>query len=135
MRALCSFTLACEALVVCFAALVALKMTDLPAGTIWAVAGPFAVLCLLLCGLLGRSWAIGLGWALQAGLILSGLLVPMMYGLGAVFAAIWFAAVSVGRKVDAAKAARAAEAADGASDAGNSIPQQANPANGAATPA
>lgn len=110
MRPLCSFTLVMEALVICFAALVAMRLTDVGGGTIWAVAGPAAGLCVLLCGVLSRRWAVPVGWAVQAGLVVSGLVVPMMYVLGAVFAVIWFCSVRFGRRVDELKAARAAAA-------------------------
>ncbi|OIV37733.1 hypothetical protein BIV57_09140 [Mangrovactinospora gilvigrisea] len=110
MRQLCSFTLLMEAFVICFAALVAMRLGHVPSGQLWAVAGSGAVLCVLLCGMLGerrRRTGVAVGWALQAALIVSGLVVPVMYGLGAAFALIWFASLRVGRKVDAAKAARA----------------------------
>lgn len=113
MRQLCSMTLISEAVVICFAALVAMRLTDFSAGSVWAVAGPGAVVCVLLCGALRHPWAITVGWVLQGCLVASGVLLPVMYVLGVVFAVIWFAAVAVGRKVEAAKAAHAEAAAGG----------------------
>jgi hypothetical protein len=52
---------------------------------------------------------VALGWLLQAGLILSGVVLPVMYFLGAVFAGLWWASVHFGRKVDEAKARFAAQ--------------------------
>ncbi len=46
---------------------------------------------------------MALGWALQIALIASGVFVPIMF-MGAVFAALWWASVHFGRKVDEAKA-------------------------------
>lgn len=107
MRTLCSSTLIGEAFVVLFAALVAMRLSDVPHGTLWAVSGVAMVLCVLLCGMLGRPGGVALGWALQIGLIASGTVVPTMYGLGAVFAALWWCSVRYGRRIDAIKAARA----------------------------
>ncbi|WP_377271451.1 DUF4233 domain-containing protein [Peterkaempfera sp. SMS 1(5)a] len=107
MRTLCSSTLIGEALVILFAALVAMQLSDVPHGSLWAVSGVAMALCVLLCGMLGRRGGVALGWALQAGLIASGLVVPAMYGLGVVFAGLWWCSVHYGRRIDAIKAARA----------------------------
>lgn len=52
-----------------------------------------------------------LGWALQIALIASGFVVPSMFFLGVIFAALWWASVHYGRKIDEAKARFAAQAA------------------------
>lgn len=108
MRALASATLVTEALVIGFVGLVAMRLGDIPAGTVWAVCGVAMALCVLLCGVITRPGAVGAGWAIQAGLVLSGFVVPVMFFLGAAFAVLWWASVRYGRKVDAIKAARAA---------------------------
>lgn len=108
MRTLCSSTLIAEALVIGFAALVAMRLSDLSTGTVWLVSGIAMAVCVLLCGMLSWPGAVALGWAVQAALIASGLIVPTMYGLGAVFAGLWWAAVHYGRRIDAVKAERAA---------------------------
>lgn len=48
---------------------------------------------------------------LQAGLVASGLVLPTMFFLGAVFAALWWASIHYGRKIDEAKARHAAQTA------------------------
>jgi hypothetical protein len=108
MRALCSTHLIGQALVICLGALVAMRLTDIHPGTLWAVAGPAALACVALCGALKAPWAVPAGWALQGLLILSGFIVPMMFVVGVVFALIWYSCVRVGRMIDEAKAARAA---------------------------
>jgi hypothetical protein len=110
VRTLCSSTLIAEAMVVGFAALVAMHLSSVSHGTLWAVCGAAMALCVLLCGVLGRPGAVAIGWALQLALIASGAVVGMMYGLGVIFAALWWASVYYGRKVDVIKAARAAAA-------------------------
>ncbi|MFF9309444.1 DUF4233 domain-containing protein [Streptomyces sp. NPDC014748] len=111
MRTLCSSTLLGEFFVIGFAALVAMKDPDLSMGTVWTVSGIAMVLCVLLCGVVTRPGGVVLGWALQIALIASGFVVPVMWFLGVVFAALWWASVHFGRKIDAAKARFAAQAA------------------------
>ncbi|MEW2306212.1 DUF4233 domain-containing protein [Streptomyces sp. NPDC006655] len=113
MRTLCSSTLIGEFFVIGFAALVAMKDPDLSAATVWLVSGVAMVLCVALCGVLTRPGGVALGWALQLALIASGVFVPTMYFLGAVFAGLWWASVHYGRKIDEAKARFAAQAAAG----------------------
>ncbi|MFI0786467.1 DUF4233 domain-containing protein [Streptomyces lydicus] len=110
MRMLCASTLIGEFFVIGFAGLVAMQLTNLSAVTIWTVSGVAMLLSIVLCGMLTRPGGVQLGWALQIALIASGLVLPTMFFLGAVFAALWWASVHYGRKVDAAKARWAAEA-------------------------
>ncbi|MEV6566830.1 DUF4233 domain-containing protein [Streptomyces kronopolitis] len=110
MRTLCASTLIGEFFVIGFAGLVAMQMSDLPTATIWTVSGIGMLLSLLLCGMLTRPGGVQLGWLLQLALIAAGLVVPTMFFLGVVFAALWWASVHYGRKIDAAKARWAAEA-------------------------
>ncbi|MDF3297525.1 DUF4233 domain-containing protein [Streptomyces tropicalis] len=115
MRTLCSSTLIGEFFVIGFAALVAMKDPTLSSATVWTVSGVAMLLCVLLCGVISRPGGVVLGWALQIALIASGVVVPMMYFMGAVFAALWWASVHFGRKVDEAKARFAAQAAEAGS--------------------
>lgn len=110
MRTLCSSTLIGEFFIIGFAGLVAMKDADLSTSTVWTVCGIAMFLSLVLCGLVTRPGGVALGWALQVALIASGLVVPMMYILGVVFAALWWASVHYGRKIDEAKARFAAQA-------------------------
>ncbi|MGW6916478.1 DUF4233 domain-containing protein [Kitasatospora sp. NPDC054939] len=111
MRQLCSATLIGEALLVLFAGLVAMQLSDVPTATVWTVSGIAMALCVLLCGMINRPGAVAIGWALQLGLIASGFVLPTMFGLGAVFAGLWWCSVHYGRRIDEMKAARAAAAA------------------------
>ncbi|MEC3994241.1 DUF4233 domain-containing protein [Actinacidiphila sp. DG2A-62] len=111
MRTLCSSTLIGEFFVIGFAGLVAMKHPDLTMGTVWTVCGIAMAVCVLLCGMLSRPGGLALGWVLQAGLIASGFVVGTMFFLGVVFAALWWASIHYGRKVDEIKARDAASAA------------------------
>ncbi|MER5224244.1 DUF4233 domain-containing protein [Streptomyces flaveus] len=110
MRTLCASTLIGEVFVIGFAGLVAMKDPDLSMATVWTVSGVAMLLCVLLCGMVTRPGGVQLGWALQIALIASGFVVPTMFLLGAIFAALWWASVHYGRKVDEAKARFAAQA-------------------------
>ncbi|MEU4212245.1 DUF4233 domain-containing protein [Streptomyces sp. NPDC026206] len=115
MRTLCASTLIGEFFVIGFAGLVAMQTSDVSTGTVWAVSGTAMALSVLLCGMLARPGGVQLGWLLQIGLIAAGLVVPMMFILGVVFAGLWWASVHFGRKVDEARARFAAAAAADAS--------------------
>lgn len=111
MRTLCSSTLIGEFFVIGFAGLVAMKHPDLAMATVWTVCGIAMAVCVLLCGVLGRPGALAVGWLLQAGLIASGFVVGTMFVLGVIFAALWWASIHFGRKVDEIKARHAAQTA------------------------
>ncbi|CAL9570914.1 MULTISPECIES: DUF4233 domain-containing protein [Streptomyces] len=117
MRTLCASTLIGEFFIIGFAGLVAMKDPDLATSTVWLVSGIAMLLCVLLCGMVTRPGGVALGWALQLALIASGVFVPTMYFMGAVFAALWWASVHFGRKVDEAKARFAAGARSSSSPA------------------
>ncbi|MFC7932396.1 DUF4233 domain-containing protein [Streptomyces cinereoruber] len=113
MRTLCSSTLIGEFFVIGFAGLVAMKDDTLAMSTVWWVCGVVMVFSVLLCGMITRPGGVQLGWALQIGLVASGFFVPVMFFLGAAFAALWWASVHYGRQVDEVKARWAAQAAQG----------------------
>ncbi|MEW1724018.1 DUF4233 domain-containing protein [Streptomyces sp. NPDC093109] len=114
MRTLCASTLIGECFVIGFAGLVAMKSDDLSMATVWTVCGVGMLLSVLLCGVITRPGGVQLGWALQLLLVASGFVVTEMFVLGLVFAALWWASVHYGRKIDEAKARWAAQA--GAAD-------------------
>ncbi|MEU6066157.1 MULTISPECIES: DUF4233 domain-containing protein [Streptomyces] len=110
MRTLCSSTLIGEVFIIGFAGLVAMKDPNLSTTTVWTVSGIAMFLCVVLCGVVTRPGGVALGWGLQLALIASGVFVPTMYFMGALFAALWWASVHYGRKIDEAKARFAAQA-------------------------
>ncbi|MFF0361200.1 DUF4233 domain-containing protein [Streptomyces fungicidicus] len=110
MRTLCASTLIGEFFIIGFAGLVAMKDGDLSTATVWTVCGIAMFLSVALCGMITRPGGVALGWALQLALIASGVFVPMMFFMGAVFALLWWTSVHYGRKVDEAKARFAARA-------------------------
>ena len=61
---------------------------------------------MLAAGLLGRPWGYLAGSVLQVLVVAAGFLVPAMFALGLVFAALWFLALHLGRKVARMQAAQ-----------------------------
>lgn len=104
MRVLTSSVLIMEAIVVGLAIPVALVVADAPA---WGAAllGLLAVVCLLLPGAFRRHWFVAAGWTVQGLVLATAVIVPMMLVLGAVFLVLWWIAVRLGRRADAARPA------------------------------
>lgn len=106
MRAMCAAVLAFEAIVLGLCAPVMIAVADVrPAAALSSALG-LAALALLAAGMLRHRWAYGLGHAVQVGAVALGLVVPVMFVLGALFAGLWVAAIVLGRRVEEAKAAR-----------------------------
>lgn len=99
MRGIAASVLVFEGLVVLFATLVALDLTDVDPATLWTLGGGLAVACVLAAALLRRPWGYVLGSVLQVAVLAAGLVVPAMFFLGAVFAGLWFLVLHLGRKV------------------------------------
>jgi hypothetical protein len=78
---------------------------EVPLATALAVGLGVAGACLLLAGLLRSEAAYVAGWLVQLAAIGVGFLVPAMFFLGAVFAALWAAAYLLGRKIERERAA------------------------------
>ena len=99
MRGIAAAVLVFEGMVVLFATLVALELSDVEDGTLWWVGGTLAVVCVLCAGLLRRPWGYVVGSVLQVAVVAAGFVVPAMFFLGLLFAGLWFLALYLGRKV------------------------------------
>ena len=97
MRGLASAVLAFEAIVIGLAIPVAVVVYGVDGTKAGWVGGALAVSCLVVIGLLSRQWAYVLGWVIQGLMILSGFIVPAMFILGTMFAALWWGALRLGR--------------------------------------
>lgn len=102
MRVLTSSVLVMQAIVLGLAIPVAVVAGGQPAAVGWLLGG-LALVCLLLPGLYSRPFYVGAGWALQAATIACGFFEPMLFALGATFAALWWAALHLGRKAEASR--------------------------------
>jgi len=104
LRILGATVLVMEALTLSFGLLLAMSSTS-SVDTIWLWAGGALVLLLILtAGLLKRRSGWIIGSILQAGVIAYGFVVTAMFSMGALYTALWIAAIVVGRKAEAARA-------------------------------
>ena len=111
-ESLLSITLGLEAAMMFFASLVVFGLDRLDPDWLALVYGPvFIVVLLLAAGVQRWAWGIVVGAVLQLAIILTGLLEPTMFFVGAAFTALWIYCFVKGRQVDAQKAAWLAEQA------------------------
>ncbi|MBB6349716.1 DUF4233 domain-containing protein [Nonomuraea muscovyensis] len=100
MRRLGASVLGMEAVVAALTIPVAIVVGGVqPALAVSAGAG-LAVLCVVSAGLLKKPVGYVLGSLAQVLAIVTGFLVPAMFFLGAVFAALWITAIFVARRVE-----------------------------------
>jgi hypothetical protein len=102
---MCAAILCLEAVTLGLSTPVMISVADVDKGTALWVGLGLTVACLLLAGMLRAEWAYGAGWAIQLAAIGLGLLVPMMFFLGALFALLWGTAYFLGRKIERERAA------------------------------
>lgn len=100
MRRLCASVLGMEAIVVGLFTPVAINTQGIAPAVAATVGLGLAVLCVLVIGLLKRPFGYVAGSVLQVLAIASGLMVPMMFLLGSIFAALWITAIFVARRVE-----------------------------------
>ena len=108
-RSLASITLGFELVVIFLAALVIAfgPGAVLPPWVMLVVGGVVCVLTVVTIGLLNHEWAYGLGWAVQAVVVLSGFFNPAMFFIGALFAGMWAYSMVTGARLDRQKMATA----------------------------
>jgi hypothetical protein len=99
MRRLCATVLVFEAIVIGLAIPVAITIEHEPhtaAGVAGGVLAGVAVLLAAVVGRPGQRWALAAGSLLQVAVIATGVVVPAMFVLGVVFAALWAVAIWLG---------------------------------------
>ena len=104
-RGMCAAVLSLEAITLGLSTPVMIAVDDVATGTALAVGLGLTVACLLLAGMLRAEWAYALGWVVQVAAIALGLLVPLMFFLGALFALLWGTAYFLGRRIERDRAA------------------------------
>lgn len=100
MRVLGATVLSLEAIVVILAIPLAIVVQGVTAGVAIPAGVVLALALIVLARYVTRSWAVPVGWALQVVVVLAGLVVPMMFIVGGIFALLWGAAIRLGRQVD-----------------------------------
>ncbi|HEV2371019.1 MAG TPA: DUF4233 domain-containing protein [Streptosporangiaceae bacterium] len=103
MRRLCATVLVFETVVIGLAIPVAVTIGHTRPGTAGLAGGVLAAVALLIAAVVGRprfSWALVAGSVFQVAVIATGVAVPAMYALGAVFAGLWATAIWLARRYD-----------------------------------
>lgn len=100
MRRLCASVLGMEAIVIGLFTPVAINTQNVEPTVAVTVGIGLAVLCVLVAGMLKRPLAYIMGSVIQVLAIAAGFLVPTMFFLGAIFAALWITAIFVARRVE-----------------------------------
>ncbi|MBG6107260.1 DUF4233 domain-containing protein [Frigoribacterium sp. CG_9.8] len=104
-ESLLSIALLLETVLVFFVVMVAFGLRVLPIPVVFGGGAALAVLLILAGRLAGRPVGVWIGWVLQVALIALGILLPLMYFIGAIFAAIWIYCFVTGLRLDRRKAA------------------------------
>jgi len=93
-----------ETVVIWLAIPVALAVDHAPPGRVGSAGVALAVAAVALAALARRRlrWTLAGGSVLQALVIAAGVIVPVMYLLGTIFAALWITGIGLGRRWDAA---------------------------------
>ncbi len=102
-ESLLSIALGLEAILVFFVTLTVFGLKALDPVPAFAGGAALIVVLVLTARLVRYPWGIALGWVLQGVLVATGILLPVMYGVGAVFAGIWIFCFIKGRQLDRAK--------------------------------
>jgi Protein of unknown function (DUF4233) len=102
MKRLCATVLITEAIVIGLAIPVAVQVDHAPARAASTAGGLAAVAAVLLAVLARRrlTWTLAGGSLLQVFVIVTGTVVPVMYFLGAIFAALWAIGIWLGHRVE-----------------------------------
>lgn len=106
MRRLCGTVLTMEALILGLAIVPAVALEHVNGSLAGAVGGSIVFVAIVLAGLVGRprmSWVVYVGSMFQILVIAAGVVLPVMYFLGVIFAALWFTAIWLVRKTEAAE--------------------------------
>ena len=106
MKRLCGTVLGMEAVIVALCIVPAMVLEHVRGSVAGGVGGGIAIIAILLAGFVGRrKWALIAGSVLQLLVIAAGIVLPVMYALGVIFAALWFGGIWLARKWESADAA------------------------------
>jgi hypothetical protein len=103
-RGMCAAVLSLEAVVLGLTTPVMVQVSGVDTGAALAIGLGLAVAALVLAGLLRFEWAYGAASVLQLFAVALGLVVPLMFFLGAIFALLWGTAYFLGRKIERERA-------------------------------
>lgn len=101
---MCAAVLTLEAIAVALSVPVMITISEVGAALAVTLGLGLAVLCILVAGMLRREQGYLAGHALQVGAVALGLLAPMMFVVGGLFALLWGTAYGLGRKIERERA-------------------------------
>ena len=99
-ESLVSIALGLEALLVFFVTMAVFGLREVSPGVAFGGGAVLFLLLVVAAAFARFGWAIWLGWAMQVVLIALGLVLPVMYAIGAGFAAIFIYCFLTGRRLD-----------------------------------
>lgn len=99
-RRLCAAILTLEAIVLGLTAPVLISIQQVDVAKSLVIGLGLMLLCILTAGMLRKAWAYWLGWGIQVAAIALGLEIRAMFFLGIIFLMLWFAAVTLGERID-----------------------------------
>ncbi|WP_370566203.1 DUF4233 domain-containing protein [Cryobacterium sp. BB736] len=99
-ESLVSIALGLEATLVFFVTMAVFGLREVSPGVAFGGGAVLFLLLIIAAAYARFPWAIWLGWAMQAVLIALGLVLPVMYAIGAGFAAIFIYCFLTGRRLD-----------------------------------
>ena len=112
-RAMCAMVLALEAITLALTTPVMITIGGIDTGPALAAGLGPALVALVTAGLLRAPWAYWLGHLVQVAAIAMGFVVPLMFGLGAIFALLWGTSFWLGTKIERERAGQYAGGSDG----------------------
>ncbi|HEU4850368.1 MAG TPA: DUF4233 domain-containing protein [Terrimesophilobacter sp.] len=100
-ESLLSIVLGLEAALLFFVTVTAFGLKVVPPAVAFGGGGALFAIFLLAAWLMRFRWGVWLGWLLQVALIAIGFLLPLMFFIGAGFAALWVYCFVTARRLDA----------------------------------
>jgi hypothetical protein len=104
-RGMCAAVLGLEAVVLGLTTPIMVSIAGVGLVPALVVGIGLAAACVLVAGTLRREWAYLAGWAIQVAAVALGLVVPPMFFLGGLFAALWATADLLGQRIERERAA------------------------------
>lgn len=103
-RGMCAAVLSLEAVTLGLTTPVLIVIAGVSVPTGLTIGLGLALVCLLLAGSLRSEWAYRGGWLVQVAAVALGVVIPLMFVLGAIFALLWGTADLLGRKIERERA-------------------------------
>lgn len=104
-RGMCAGILVLEAIALGLVTPVLITVADVAVAPSLVIGLGLCAACIVVSGMLRKPWAYGAGWVIQGAAIGLGVVVPMMFVVGGLFALLWGSADWLGRKIEREKAA------------------------------